>query len=133
MAYDEEIAAALEAIKEAGTLLTFTKNVPGTVNAVTDRETGASQLQTTAYVVILPPPAPKPGESYAKDSQVLASMRRLLIAASGMAFAPEEGQEVGTIEGKTWRVGPVTSLAPDGGAAIIYKALVMAGAGNVAP
>src|SRR5437773_1392103 len=114
MPYTEEIAAALDMITEAGVLVTITRRGSGgAINMVTDRKTGGAAQSTSARAVAFPPDSGD-GEALAPETQVGVSTRHIIIAASGLTFVPLPGDDVGPIEGRTWRFGPIAPLAPDG-------------------
>lgn len=124
--YDEAIATALAAITEAGqtwTLARFTKTfdpVVGSTSAI---------VATKGSVAAVVLPLNKTDKNELDDTLMEAlragKLRKLLVAASGVPFAPA-GTDVFVRGAEVWLAKGSTALAP-AGTAIIYTVIVEAG------
>lgn len=136
--YSAQIATALRLIAAKGTTLTLSRS-PETVDAggseddwnadFTD-QTGPGELDEldtyTLTAVILPFKRMPGDDAFMDGAPIEHKLRRLLIAGSGLSITPKPGDQV-AIGSDSWRVIGNAPLAPDGGDAIIHKAVIQLG------
>ncbi|WP_163998675.1 hypothetical protein [Pyxidicoccus caerfyrddinensis] len=93
---------ALELLKRYGEEASLTRHVVGTYNPA---ESAPSASTTSHSVqVLVQADSGQDGDALAKGAAVQVGLRKLLVAASGLAVVPAPGDEVGPLEGRTWRV-----------------------------
>ena len=123
--YAEMQDVVLEQIEQFGQILDLTRMTTGTVDPVTDTETGGGPETQPIKCLVLP--ASK-GTIEAFDNRVVSdtlietNLRALKIVAKGLLWAPSPGNTV-MFEGSVWSVLGVTPISP-AGIPLLYTATV---------
>ncbi len=102
-------------------LLTFTREVEGSVDPVND-VASVAPLTYTAEAIILPAPR-SPNVSFVENTRIQQNYRKLIVAGKDCGAEPAVG-DLTTFESCEWTVSGYTRLAPDGGPAILYTIMV---------
>lgn len=114
--YDGERRDALELIREYGeaaTLCVFAQTIP---DAAEPWENGApTHTELTARMVFLNfNPNGQSGERYWNGTLIHTGDKKVLLAAEGLAFAPELNAHVIRADGSVWKVVNFKDLDPNG-------------------
>lgn len=110
--YQRQIDSTLAMIKRAGRAMSIRRVVAGTVDPLTEIETGGSTTDYACYGVATPP-GPKDSRFFDPSTLIERDTVVAYVAASGLAIVPATGDTliVGT---KYYAIHRVGDLAPDG-------------------
>lgn len=117
---------ALGLLQRFGQAATLTRRTPGAYNPATSTSEEAVSTHPVRVLVQADSTEAGEGDSLAKGSAVRASRRKLQVAASGLGVVPGPGDEVGPLEGRTWRVLETLPPVQLGGTPILYVLRVAA-------
>lgn len=119
--YSPIAATALAILADKGQSVTLSKVTPGTYDPVTGETTGAATATQAAAAVLLDYSLQESGAKFADGSQVRVGDKKCLIAADGLAWAPDEATTLTDAAGVVWQIEKLRTLAPSG-LAILYTA-----------
>lgn len=117
--YDDMAAAALELITEFGQTGTLSDVTPGTYDPVTGETTGDTPISQTGQLILLDYSLQESGAKYNEGSQVLAGDKKILLAASGLSWAPLMTTRI-TADGDAWQVVNIKVSNP-AGTPLVYE------------
>ncbi len=124
--YERFAAMTLRLLTAKGVAVTVERDVPGgSFNSATGMNSAAPSVLSTDTKAISK--AIKAADAWKLPSGKHAHVRQLLLAASGMDFAPEAGDRIPSFEGAGWTVAPdgVRPINPDGQTPIAYECWVI--------
>lgn len=121
MSYDAQIATAQRLIDAKGGTITVRATRQAAPVAGTDRPaTPPTKLSATPKAVVLPMPSKFVGSDLFGDGVlVTAADRMAYVAGAAMSWEILQGDTLDA-EGRSWRIGSLKALRPDGGAVILY-------------
>lgn len=117
---------ALQLLQRFGQEATLTRRVAGAYNPATSAPAQSVSTHPVRVLVQADNTQEGEGDSLAKGSAVRAARRKVQVAASGLAVVPAPGDEVGPLEGRTWRVLATDPPVQLGGTPILYVLRVAA-------
>lgn len=119
--YSASAQTALRLLNQFGQAVTLSRTVPGGY----DPATGVTQPDTVqtqpAKAALLDYNLIGSGQQFADGSMIRIGDKRCLIAAAGLAWAPDEMTALIDVLGATWQVEKLSTLAP-AGVPVLYKA-----------
>lgn len=121
MAFDYAplVATAARLLAEFGQTVTLTRVTPGAYDPVTGTNAAGTTATQSAAAVLLDYSAAESGAQFADGSMVQIGDKKVLIQASGLAWAPDALTTVTDVAGVVWQLEQVRTLAPSG-VALMY-------------
>lgn len=119
--YAASARTALRLLAQFGQTVTLSRIVPGTYDPAAGETTPDTPQAQTATAALLDYNLIASGQQFADGSMIRIGDKRLLIAAEGLAWAPDEMTTVTDNGGTVWQLEKLTALAP-AGIPVLYKA-----------
>lgn len=120
-AYAPLAATARRLIDSFGQPVTLTRRTAGTFDPVTGAVTGAADETQAAVAVLLDFTAAESGQAMTEGTQVRQGDKKMLIAAEGLIWAPDELTKVTDAAGTVWGISNMKTLSP-AGTPLVYTA-----------
>lgn len=123
MSYELQAVGALQLLKRKGVALLMKRTSGQTHDPVAQTTTGTATVEQSIQAAILPASESR-DLSFEERALVRRNRRKLYVAGkapdgTALAFEPDLGNTV-EFEGSTWKMGPSSRLAPDGGAPVLF-------------
>lgn len=117
--YDRMASTALRLITRFGQAGTLDDVTPGTYDPVTGETTADTPITQPCQLILLDYSLQESGAKYTAGTQVLTGDKKILIAASGLSWAPEMTTTVAA-DGAIWRAVNIKVSNP-AGTPLVYE------------
>ncbi|MCP3065797.1 hypothetical protein LXT21_44225 [Myxococcus sp. K38C18041901] len=111
---------SLALLAKYGQAASLTRRTVGEYDVATSTRTSSSVSYPLKVLVQSDSGQDKEGDSLQEGTAVRAARRKLLVGAHGLPVVPGPGDEVGPLEGRTWRVLAVDPPVQLGGTPILF-------------